>query len=87
MNPIIQILNESNISKEKTEELFQALTENPMMAIAMIQTMGIAPEKLQQIMGLVMSNPNLIKEAVEELGLDFSKVEAAKKKLKEGLNK
>ena len=66
MNPIIQILNESNISKEKTEELFQALTENPMMAIAMIQTMGIAPEKLQQIMGLVMSNPNLIKEAVEE---------------------
>ncbi|MBU2971880.1 DUF2999 domain-containing protein [Pseudoalteromonas sp. C2R02] len=87
MNPIIQILNESNISKEKTQELFQALTENPMMAMALIQTMGIAPEKLQQIMGLVMTNPNLIKEAVEELGLDFSKVEAAKEKLKEGLNK
>ena len=82
MNPIIQILNESNISKEKTQELFQALTENPMMAMALIQTMGIAPEKLQQIMGLVMTNPNLIKEAVEELGLDFSKVEAAKRKVK-----
>ena len=36
-------------------------------------------------MGLVMTQPNLIKEAVEELGLDFSKVEAAKSKLKEGL--
>jgi hypothetical protein len=87
MNPIIQILNESNISKEKTKELFQALTENPMMAMALIQTMGIAPEKLQQIMGLVMTNPNIIKEAVEELGFDFAKVEAAKEKLKEGLNK
>ncbi|PAJ73678.1 hypothetical protein CJF42_14380 [Pseudoalteromonas sp. NBT06-2] len=86
MNPIIQILNESNISKEKTKKLFQALTENPMAAMALIQTMGIAPEKLQQIMGLVMTNPNIIKEAVEELGFDFSKVEAAKEKLKSGLN-
>jgi hypothetical protein len=28
-----------------------------------------------------MQNPALIKEAVEELGLDFSKVEAAKEQL------
>ncbi|SFD10775.1 DUF2999 family protein [Pseudoalteromonas denitrificans] len=87
MNPIIQILKELNITQEKTKELFQALTENPMMAMSMIQTMGIPPEKLQQIMGLVMTNPNVIKEAVEELGFDFSKVEQAKEKLKEGLNK
>ena len=31
-------------------------------------------------MGQVMQNPALIKEAVEELGLDFSKVEEAKSK-------
>jgi hypothetical protein len=30
-----------------------------------------------------MTNPSLIKEAVEELGLDFSKVEEAKAKLEE----
>jgi len=85
MNPIIQMLAEHNISEEKISELFQALTENPLMAMGIIQQLGIPPEKLQAMMGLVMTQPNLIKEAVDELGLDFSKVEAAKSKLKEGL--
>ena len=34
-------------------------------------------------MGLVMQNPELIKEAVSELGLDFSKVEQAKAKMQQ----
>jgi len=85
MNPIIQMLKEENISEEKINELFQTLTENPLMAMGIIQQLGIPPEKLQALMGLVMTQPALIKEAVEELGLDFSKVEAAKSKLKEGL--
>ncbi len=85
MNPIIQMLKEQNISEGKINELFQALTENPLMAMGIIQQLGIPSEKLQAIMGLVMTQPDLIKEAVEELGLDFSRVEAAKSKLKEGL--
>jgi len=32
---------------------------------------------------MVMTNPDLIKQAVEELKLDFSKVESAKAKLQE----
>jgi hypothetical protein len=83
MNPIIQILKEHNVSQEKINDLFKTLTENPMAAMMTIQTLGIPPEKLQSLMGLVMTNPGLIKEAVEELGLDFSKVEQAK----EALNK
>lgn len=83
MNPIIQMLKELNISEDKIKELFQVLTENPFMAMAVIQQLGIPTEKLQMLMGLVMSQPELIKDAVEELGLDFSKVEAAKAKLKE----
>lgn len=35
------------------------------------------------IYGQVIQNPALIKEAVEELGLDFSKVEEAKSKLQQ----
>lgn len=85
MNPIIAMLKEHNISDEKINELFQTLTDNPLMAMGVIQQLGIPPEKLQAMMGLVMTQPNLIKEAVDELGLDFSKVEAAKSKLKEGL--
>ncbi|MDP7591955.1 MAG: DUF2999 family protein [Litorilituus sp.] len=82
MNPIIQLLKELNINEGKINELFQALTENPLMAMGVIQQLEIPPEKLQTIMGLVMTQPELIKEAVEELGLDFSKVEAAKATLK-----
>ncbi len=78
MNPIIQTLKEHNISDLKIAEVFQALTENPLGAMGIIQGLGIAPEKLQQLMMMVMTSPDLIKQAVEELGLDFSKIEAAK---------
>ncbi|MGI2081319.1 DUF2999 family protein [Shewanella putrefaciens] len=78
MNPIIAILKEHNISDAKINELFQTLTENPFAAMATIGQLGIPPEKLQQLMALVMQKPALIKEAVLELSLDFAKVEAAK---------
>ncbi|WP_064792384.1 DUF2999 family protein [Shewanella woodyi] len=81
MNPILAILKEHNVSDAQINELFQAMTDNPMMAMGMIGQLGIQPEKLQQLMALVMQNPALIKEAVDELGLDFSKVEAAKAQL------
>lgn len=84
MNPIIQLLKDANISDAKTQEVFQALTENPLMAMATIGELGLAPEKLQAVMMQVMTQPNLIKEAVEELGLDFSAVEKAKEQLNNG---
>jgi hypothetical protein len=82
-NPIIKILNELNIDQEKIKELFKTLTENPFMAMNVIQKMGIPQDKLQQIMGLVMSTPAIIKDAVDELGLDFEAVEKAKQALKD----
>jgi len=83
VNPILAILKEHNISDTQIKDLFQTLTENPLMAMGTIGQLGIPPEKLQQLMGLVMQNPALIKEAVVELGLDFSKVEAAKAQLQQ----
>ena len=52
-----------------------------MMAMALIQGLGIPQDKLQELIMTIMTNPDLIKEAVDELGLDFSKVEEAKSKL------
>ncbi len=83
MNPIIQTLKEHNVSDEKIKEVFQALTENPLAAMTIIQGLGIAQDKLQALMMMVMTNPDLIKQAVEELGLDITKVESAKEKLQE----
>ena len=84
MNPILAILKEHNVSDTQITEVFQALTENPLMAMATVQQLGIPAEKLQELMMLLMQNPGMIKEAVNELGLDFSRVEAAKEKMKEG---
>lgn len=81
MNPIIALLKENNVSNDKIQELFQALTQNPLAAMAIVGQLGLPQEQLQLLMGQVMQNPALIKEAVEELGLDFSKVEEAKAKL------
>lgn len=82
MNPIIQLLHDANISQQQTKEIFQALTENPLMAMSTIGELGLAPDKLQAVMMQVMTNPDLIKDAVNELGLDFSAVEKAKQQLK-----
>jgi len=82
MNPIIQLLKDANISDTQTKEVFSALTENPLMAMATIGQLGLAPEKLQAVMLQVMSEPQLIKDAVDELGLDFSAVEEIKEQLK-----
>lgn len=82
MNPIIQLLHDANINEQQTKEIFQALTENPLMAMSTIGELGIAPDKLQAVMMQVMTNPDLIKDAVNELGFDFSAVEKAKQQLK-----
>jgi hypothetical protein len=81
MNPILAMLKEHNISDAQISELFQALTQNPLAAMATLGQLDLPQEKLQLLMGQVMQNPALIKEAVEELGLDFSKVEEAKQRL------
>lgn len=81
MNPIIAMLKENNISDTQINEIFEALVQNPLAAMATISQLGLPQEKLQLLMGQVMQKPELIKEAVEELGLDFSKVEAAKEQL------
>lgn len=81
MNPIIATLKEHNVSDEKVHELFEAFTQNPMMAMALVQQLGIPPEKLQELMGLVMTQPHLIKEASKEFGISDSELAKAKEQL------
>ncbi|MGO2497795.1 MAG: DUF2999 family protein [Vibrio litoralis] len=81
MNPILALLKENNIEDAQIHEIFQELTTNPLAAMATISQLGLPQEKLQMLMAQVMQNPALIKDAVDELGLDYSKVEEAKEKL------
>lgn len=45
MNPIIAILKEHNVTDAKINELFQALTDNPLMAMGIIGQLGIPDRK------------------------------------------
>ncbi|MHA2939621.1 DUF2999 family protein [Vibrio sp. RC27] len=81
MNPILAMLKENSIGDEQINEIFQALTENPLAAMATISQLGLPQEELKLLMGQVMQNPALIKEAVQELGLDVAKVDEAKARL------
>ncbi|EGR0262125.1 DUF2999 family protein [Vibrio cholerae] len=83
MNPILAMLKENNISNEQINELFQTLTQTPLAAMATLAQLGLPQDKMQMVLAQVMQNPALIKQAVEELGLDFAKVEAAKAKLQQ----
>ncbi|MFO4658414.1 DUF2999 family protein [Vibrio cholerae] len=83
MNPILAMLKENNISNEQINELFQTLTQSPLAAMATLAQLGLPQDKMQMVLAQVMQNPALIKQAVEELGLDFTKVEAAKAKLQQ----
>ncbi|ABM04125.1 conserved hypothetical protein [Psychromonas ingrahamii 37] len=83
MNPIIETLKDHNVTDEKITEVFEALTENPLAAMTIIQTLGIPQDKLQPLLMTVMTNPDLLTQAIEELNLDFSKLEAATAKLQE----
>lgn len=82
MNPIIQLLKNQNVSEEKVKELFETLTNNPFGALQFIQGLGFPPEELQKMISMVMQQPALIKDAVNELGLDFSAVEKAQETMK-----
>lgn len=83
MNPIIDMLKKHNVSNEQINQLFETLTQNPLAAMSSLGQLGLPQDQLQILMGQVMQNPQIMRDAVDELGLDFSKVEQAKNKLQQ----
>ena len=81
MNPILSLLKENNISDEQINDLFKTLTENPLGAMVTLSQLGLPQDKLQTVMTQVMQNPAILKEVVQELGLDENKLNEAKEKL------
>ncbi|MFT7053312.1 MAG: hypothetical protein ACJAU1_000865 [Psychromonas sp.] len=59
MNPMIKTLREHNVTDQKITVVFEALTQNPLAAMTIIQSLGIPQDKLQPLM--MMTNPDLIK--------------------------
>ena len=85
MNPIRQILEAHNISQETVIELFQSFKTNPMAGLAKVQELGLPPEKLQEMMGILMSSPTIFEDTIRDYGLDVNEVMEAQKKASGGM--
>ncbi|QJY41356.1 DUF2999 family protein [Vibrio cholerae] len=83
MNPIKAMLKENNISNVLINSLFQTRTQNPLAVMATLAQLCLPQDKMQILLAQLMQNQALIKQAVEELGLDYAKVEPAKAKLQQ----
>ncbi|MQD84182.1 DUF2999 family protein, partial [Vibrio parahaemolyticus] len=57
--------------------------QNPLVSMATISHIVLPQDQPKALMAQVMQNTGLNKEAVEELGLEFSKVVEAKAKLQQ----
>ncbi len=83
MNPIKKILEDHQVTQEKVVDLFTTFKSNPMEALMKFQALGLPQEKLQEMMGLIMSSATLFEETVKEYGLDLNEVLEAQKKAEE----
>lgn len=82
MSQIKEMIASLNIPEEKLRELAEALNQNPMSAMALVQQLNIPPQTLQGIMALVLSNPEAIKDFAKSVGVRDETLTELEAKLK-----
>jgi hypothetical protein len=65
-----------NIPVEEQAELMKLAQENPMAAMAKLQG-SLSPDMLETILGMVMSNPDLLKSVQEQSGFSDDQIQGA----------
>ena len=81
MSKLAELFKDLNIPSEKLNELAKQFSENPLMAMALVQELNIPPETLQQAMAVVMANPEEISTFAKSLGISDEVVDEARGKL------
>lgn len=66
---IQKILQDLNITKEQLTEAAAEIKENPMAALGVIQKLNIPADKLQSLVGLIVSNPSLLADLASKAGV------------------
>ena len=67
MNSELQaVLDDVGVSAEQIKTLLEALKVNPMGALGVVQGWGLAPEKLQKLVGFAMTNRALLEDIAKE---------------------
>ncbi len=82
MSVLGDIFKKQNIDESKLIEIVEQLKLNPMMAMGLLQSLNLPPEAMQELMGVVMTNPTAIDDFAQELGVSQADIEELKSKLK-----
>lgn len=69
------IYDELKLTPEQQKELSHAVRENPMAAISLIQTFNIPPELIQKMIGMMMANPEALKNIAAAAGVSADLVD------------
>lgn len=75
MSILGDIFKQHNIDNQRLVELVEQLKTNPMAAMGLLQGLQLPPETMQQLMGVVMTNPAAIDEFAVELGISQADID------------
>jgi|SaaInlStandDraft_1057018.scaffolds.fasta_scaffold127612_3 hypothetical protein len=73
-----EILTQLGLTEDQGRALLEAASNNPMEALALLQTFNPDPAKLQELMGLFMTNPQIFVDLAISLGFTQEKIDKFK---------
>lgn len=81
MSLLGDILGKAGVSQEQMTELVSLLKTDPSALLTRVQDFAFPPEVLQQLMGVVLMQPQAIEELATELGITDEELAGIKSKI------
>lgn len=82
LEQITAIFEKNNVSIEKLKELAVAINNNPMAAMGLIGELKLPPEAMRELMGVVMTNPQGLKDLAAQMGVNADTIASLEKNIK-----
>lgn len=82
MSALGDVFTTAGVAQQQLIEIVALLKDNPMAAMAAVQKLELDQTVMQQVMGVVMANPNAIEELAKELGLSDQDIKAVQDQIK-----
>ena len=81
MSELATIFTSAGVAEDKLVTIVKMLRENPLAALSAVQELQLPNDVIQQIMGIVMSNPSAIEELAQSMGLSEEDISAIKEQI------
>lgn len=74
MDELLQLFEDLNIPEETIKEIAAQASTNPMAAVAALQE-HMSPEMMQQLMGYLMTHPDMLRELGAYAGVSVEQID------------